>query len=112
MISLDELSFLNRQLAAMLRDGLPREGALREICQSMGRTELKQELQKLEADLASGMPLVQARPAWRLEKPCPLGWNEFLFVEIDAKPSMPARVEVSLSWVILPAFSHLRRVSM
>src|SRR6185436_9136474 len=62
-VPLEELGFLNQQLAAMLRDGLPLEGAIREICQQMGRGELKQELQKLEVDLAAGIPLEQALPA-------------------------------------------------
>jgi type II secretory pathway component PulF len=33
----DEFAFFNQQLAAMLRDGIPLEGALRRLCQEMRR---------------------------------------------------------------------------
>ncbi len=65
-VPIDELSFLNEQLAAMLRQGLPLEGSLREICRRMGRSELKAELQKLEADLAAGIPFALALAARKL----------------------------------------------
>ena len=56
----DEFAFLNQQLAAMLRDGIPLEGALRQLCADMKRGALKSELEKLEADLAKGTPLAAA----------------------------------------------------
>jgi type II secretory pathway component PulF len=31
----DELAFLNRQLSAMLRDGIPIEGSLRQLCRNL-----------------------------------------------------------------------------
>jgi type II secretory pathway component PulF len=31
----DEFAFFNQQLAAMLRDGIPLEGALRHLCAEM-----------------------------------------------------------------------------
>ncbi len=59
-MKLDEFSFLNQQLAGMLRDGIPLEGALRQLCKNMKRGQLRDELEKLEADLARGVPLTQA----------------------------------------------------
>ena len=56
----DEFAFFNLQLAAMLRDGIPLEGALRRLCQEMRRGRLRDELQMLEADLAKGVPLADA----------------------------------------------------
>jgi type II secretory pathway component PulF len=56
----DELAFFNQQLAAMLRDGIPLEGALRRLCDEMRRGKLRDELQILEADLAKGAPLADA----------------------------------------------------
>jgi type II secretory pathway component PulF len=56
----DEFSFLNLQLAGMLRDGVPLEGALRQVVQTMHRGSLRNELEKIEADLESGVPLGQA----------------------------------------------------
>ncbi len=53
----DEFSFFNTQLAAMLRDGIPLEGALRRLCQDMRAGSLRNELQALEADLAKGAPM-------------------------------------------------------
>ena len=52
----DEFAFFNQQLAAMLRDGIPLEGALRRLCEEMRRGALRDELQALEADLAKGTP--------------------------------------------------------
>ncbi len=62
----DEFAFFNHQLAAMLRDGIPLEGALRRLCQEMRRSPLRDELQALEADLAKGTPVADALPARRL----------------------------------------------
>jgi type IV pilus assembly protein PilC len=56
----DEFAFFNQQLAAMLRDGIPLEGALRRLCQEMRRCQLRDELQTLEADLANGVPMADA----------------------------------------------------
>ena len=56
----DEFAFLNQQLAAMLRDGIPLEGALKRLCAEMRQGALRLELEKLEADLARGEPLEKA----------------------------------------------------
>jgi len=56
----DEFAFFNQQLAAMLRDGIPLEGALRRLCQEMRRGLLRDELSALEADLAKGTPMADA----------------------------------------------------
>ena len=56
----DEFAFFNTQLAAMLRDGIPLEGALRRLCQEMRAGSLRTELQALEADLAKGTPMADA----------------------------------------------------
>ena len=56
----DEFAFFNQQLAAMLRDGIPLEGALRRLCDEMRRGKLRDELQALEADLARGTPMADA----------------------------------------------------
>ncbi len=59
-MNLDEFAFFNQQLAAMLRDGIPLEGALRRLCQEMRVGALRAELQALEADLARGTPMADA----------------------------------------------------
>ena len=59
-MKLDEFAFFNQQLAAMLRDGIPLEGALRRLCQEMRAGSLRTELQTLEADLAKGTPMADA----------------------------------------------------
>ena len=56
----DEFAFFNEQLAAMLRDGIPLEGALRRLCQEMRSGSLRDNLQALEADLAKGTPISAA----------------------------------------------------
>src|SRR6267154_6048123 len=56
----DEFAFFNTQLAAMLRDGIPLEGALRRLCEEMRAGLLRTELQALEADLAKGTPMADA----------------------------------------------------
>jgi type II secretory pathway component PulF len=56
----DELAFVNQQLAAMLREGIPLEGGLRQLCANMQRGRLRAELELLESDLAGGTPLDQA----------------------------------------------------
>ena len=56
----DEFAFFNQQLAAMLREGIPLEGALKQLCAGMRSGALRAEIQALEADLARGMPLKEA----------------------------------------------------
>jgi type II secretory pathway component PulF len=65
-MKLDEFAFMNQQLAAMLRDGIPLEGALRRLSEEMRQGALKSELQMLEADLAKGIPLREAIRARQL----------------------------------------------
>lgn len=62
----EELAYANHQLAAMLRDGLPLAGALRELSASLSSWELRTELQALEADLASGRTVAEAVSRRRL----------------------------------------------
>ena len=62
----DEFSFFNQQLAAMVRDGIPLESALRRLCADMRQGQLRSELEKLEADLAKGRPLREAAAARQL----------------------------------------------
>ena len=62
----DEFAFFNQQLAAMLRDGIPLEGALGKLCADMRDGALKTELQSLEARLAKGTPLREAAREGRL----------------------------------------------
>ncbi|HEY1662109.1 MAG TPA: type II secretion system F family protein [Verrucomicrobiae bacterium] len=62
----DEFAFFNQQLAAMLRDGIPLEGALHRLCEDMRRGKLRDELQALEADLSRGTPMAEALPLRRL----------------------------------------------
>jgi type II secretory pathway component PulF len=56
----DEFAFFNQQLAAMLREGIPLEGALRQLCNEMRDGPLRTELQSLEAELAKGVPITEA----------------------------------------------------
>jgi type IV pilus assembly protein PilC len=56
----DEFAFFNQQLAAMLRDGIPLEGALCRLCDEMAQGGLRDELQALQADLAGGTPMAEA----------------------------------------------------
>jgi type II secretory pathway component PulF len=56
----DEFAFFNQQLAAMLRDGIPLEGALKRLCAEMRAGSLRDELQALETDLAKGTPIAEA----------------------------------------------------
>jgi type II secretory pathway component PulF len=59
-MKLDEFSFFNQQLAAMLREGLPIEGALCQLVTGMERGSLKDELTRLQTELAAGAPLAEA----------------------------------------------------
>ena len=56
----DEFAFFNQQLAAMLRDGLPLEGSLKQLVEGMRAGALRQEIELLGKDLAQGTPLAQA----------------------------------------------------
>jgi type II secretory pathway component PulF len=56
----DEFAFFNQQLAAMLREGIPLEGSLKQLCAGMRSGPLRAEIQQLEADLARGVPLKEA----------------------------------------------------
>ncbi len=56
----DEFAFFNQQLAAMLREGIPLEGALKQLSVGMRSGPLQAEIQQLEADLARGTPLKEA----------------------------------------------------
>src|ERR1019366_6204506 len=56
----DEFAFFNQQLAAMLREGIPLEGALKQLCAGMRSGTLRAEIELLEADLARGTPLKDA----------------------------------------------------
>ena len=59
----DEFAFINQQLAGMLKAGIPLEGALKELSRNMQRGGLRDELLKLQSDLAAGMPLEKALDA-------------------------------------------------
>ena len=56
----DEFAFFNEQLAAMLREGIPLEGALKQLCAGMRGGRLRAEIQQLESDLSRGMALEEA----------------------------------------------------
>lgn len=56
----DEFFFLNQQLASMLREGIPLEGALKRLCEGMSRGPLRREFETLEADLERGIPFKEA----------------------------------------------------
>src|SRR2546423_8558200 len=62
----DEFAFFNQQLAAMLRDGIPLEGALKQLCAGMRSGRLRAEVEALESDLARGTPLKEAISQRRL----------------------------------------------
>lgn len=56
----DEFAFLNQQLAAMLREGIPLEGAIRRLCQETKRGRHRTVFLKIEGQLKEGIPLDQA----------------------------------------------------
>lgn len=56
----DVFAFFNQQLAAMLRDGLPLEGALQRLSAEMNEPQLQAELQLLATELQKGTPLADA----------------------------------------------------
>ena len=65
-MNLDELTFANRQLADMLKSGVPLEGSLHQLCSTMSRGELRSEFQALEQDLTRGISLEEALDSRRL----------------------------------------------
>ena len=79
-MKLDEFAFVNQQLAGMLQSGIPLEGALRQLSQSMRRGKLRTELQLLEQDLARGTPLAEALPRRKL----PAFYSEMLKVGVQS----------------------------
>ena len=56
----DEFAFFNQQLAAMLREGIPLEGALKQLSAGMRAGPLRVEIEQLQDDLARGTPLKDA----------------------------------------------------
>jgi type II secretory pathway component PulF len=56
----EQLAFFNHQLAAMLKSGLPLESSLKQLCASMKRGALREEIERLERDLEQGVPLEEA----------------------------------------------------
>jgi type IV pilus assembly protein PilC len=62
----ETLAFFNQQLGTMLRDGVPLEGALQQLCANMQRGGLRFELEKLADDLKTGTPLNTALAARNL----------------------------------------------
>jgi type II secretory pathway component PulF len=62
----DEFAFFNQQLASMLREGLPLEGALKELAQGISDGRLRSEIDQLGADLSRGTPLKEALAHRRL----------------------------------------------
>ena len=65
-MNLDEMTFANRQLADMLKSGVPLEGSLQQLCSTMSRGELRSELKALEKDLTRGIPLEEALDSRKL----------------------------------------------
>ena len=59
-MSKDEFAFFNQQLAAMVREGIPLEGAIRQLCFGLGASPLRAEFQLLEEDLSKGTSLKDA----------------------------------------------------
>ena len=58
----DEFAFFNQQLASMLREGIPLEGALQQLAAGMRSGPLRDEIQRLEHDLEQGLPLSETLP--------------------------------------------------
>ncbi len=56
----EELGFFNRQLAGMLRAGVPLEGGLKKLCEALPSSPTRDSLLALERDLSGGTPLVEA----------------------------------------------------
>src|SRR3954466_15218938 len=62
----DEFAFFNRQLAAMLHEGIPLEGAIKQLCADMQSGAWRHEFELIEQDLAKGVPLKDAVAARKL----------------------------------------------
>src|ERR1051326_8404268 len=62
----DEFAFVNQQLAGMLKTGIPLQGALRKLCETMRQGRLRMEFERLQEDLARGAPLREAMAARQL----------------------------------------------
>ncbi|MDB6025068.1 MAG: epsF 1, partial [Verrucomicrobiales bacterium] len=58
--------FANQQLAGMLKSGIPLEGALKQLSSTMQQGHLRGELERLHAQLAQGIPLLQAIASCKL----------------------------------------------
>jgi type IV pilus assembly protein PilC len=56
----EELGFFNRQLAGMLRAGIPLEGGLKKLCETLPSSVTRDTLLALERDLSAGTPLAEA----------------------------------------------------
>ncbi len=56
----DELAFFNQQLAVMLREGIPLEGAIAQLVAGMRQGRLREELDSLRSDLERGTPFTEA----------------------------------------------------
>ena len=65
-MKLDEFAFFNQQLGTMLRDGIPLEGALQQLCANMQRGDLRAEIESLTTDLKNGVPINTALQSRRL----------------------------------------------
>jgi type II secretory pathway component PulF len=59
----DEFAFFNQQLAAMMREGIPLEQALKQLAVGMQTGALRADLEQLQADLSRGTPLKEALAA-------------------------------------------------
>ncbi len=59
-MNFEEFTWFNQQLAAMLREGLPIAGALKQLTQTQRDGSLREEFQRVETALASGVPLDRA----------------------------------------------------
>ena len=56
----EELAFVNRQLAGMLKSGIPLEAGLKKITESMSDAKLKGQLAELGERLEKGQAMEQA----------------------------------------------------
>src|SRR5438105_2718164 len=56
----DEFAFFNQQLASLLREDIPLEGALKQLGASLNSEPLRTQVQALAEDLARGTPLPDA----------------------------------------------------
>lgn len=65
-MNLEDFTWFNQQLAAMLREGVPMSDAIRQLTQAQSAGALNSEFKRVEAALASGQPLDQAVAAGSL----------------------------------------------